>query len=78
MSLKNHPTDALEPLVLADPNIAEKVRAVLEQKEPAVSDGPVKLLVEEALWGPVTRGFLWTDPRRLFCGTDRRGKSATN
>jgi len=51
MSLKTHPTDFLEPLALADPNIAEQVRAVLEEKEPAVSDGPVKLLVEEALWG---------------------------
>jgi len=51
MSLKNHPTDSLEPLALADPNIAEQVRVVLEEKESAVSGGPVKLLVEEALWG---------------------------
>ena len=51
MSVKNHTTDSLELLALADPNIAKRVRAVLEQKEPAVSDQPVKMLVEEALWG---------------------------
>ena len=51
MSFTNHKTDALEPLALVDPNIAERVRAVLEQKEPTVSDQPIKLLVEETLWG---------------------------
>ena len=51
MSFKNHKTDSLEPLALADPNIAKKVRAVLEQKERTVSDQPIKMLVEEALWG---------------------------
>jgi nitric oxide reductase NorD protein len=51
MSFNNHKTDPLEPLALADPNLAERVRAVLEHKEPTVSDQPIKLLVEEALWG---------------------------
>ncbi len=51
MSFKNHKTDSLEPLALADPNIAERVRAVLERKERTVSDQPIKMLVEEALWG---------------------------
>jgi len=51
MSFKNHKTDSLEPLALADPNIADRVRAVLEQKEHTVSDPLIKMLVEEALWG---------------------------
>ncbi len=51
MSVKNHTTDSLELLALADPNIAKRVRAVLEQKEHAVSGQPIKMLVEEALWG---------------------------
>ncbi len=51
MRSKSHKTDSLELLALADPNIAERVRVVLEQKEPEVSDPPIKMLVEEALWG---------------------------
>jgi nitric oxide reductase NorD protein len=51
MSSKSHKTDSLELLALADPNIAERVQVVLEQKEPEVSDPPIKMLVEEALWG---------------------------